>query len=234
MATTNTILKAIKIINPNAEVSISESDLDTIVWENGTNPISKSDIEAKLTQAQNELDAEAQAEIDKKASGKQKLLDLGLTDGVGGKVLQVVQTVKTDTFTTTSTSFVDVTGLSATITPSSASSKILILYEIMVSANNSQFYIKLLRGSTDIYLGDSASSRKRVTNNHWLGDSNNMFSSVINYLDSPNTTSATTYKIQAHTQNASYTFCVNRTQNDGDTSNMPRGSSSITLMEVAG
>jgi hypothetical protein len=158
----------------------------------------------------------------------------GLPAGVGGKVLQVVQTVKTDTFTTTSTSFVDVTGLSATITPSSASSKILILYEIMVSANNSQFYIKLLRGSTDIYLGDSASSRKRVTNNHWLGDSNNMFSSVINYLDSPNTTSATTYKIQAHTQNASYTFCVNRTQNDGDTSNMPRGSSSITLMEVAG
>jgi hypothetical protein len=80
MATTNTILKAIKIINPNAEVSISESDLDTIVWENGTNPISKSDIEAKLTQAQNELDAEAQAEIDKKASGKQKLKDLGLDD----------------------------------------------------------------------------------------------------------------------------------------------------------
>jgi hypothetical protein len=80
MATTNTILKAIKIINPNAEVSISESDLDTIVWENGTNPISKSDIEAKLTQAQNELDAEAQAAIDKKASGKQKLKDLGLDD----------------------------------------------------------------------------------------------------------------------------------------------------------
>jgi hypothetical protein len=74
MATTNTILKAIKIINPNAEVSISESDLDTIVWENGTNPISKSDIEAKLTQAQNELDAEAQAEIDKKASAKSKTI----------------------------------------------------------------------------------------------------------------------------------------------------------------
>ena len=157
-----------------------------------------------------------------------------LPSGVGGKVLQVVQTVKTDTFTTTSTSFVDVTGLSATITPSSTSSKILILYEIMVSAYGSQFYIKLLRGSTDIYIGDSAGSRKRVTNNHWLGDPNNMFSSVISYLDSPNSTSATTYKIQAHTQNSSYAFCVNRTQSDGDTSNMPRGSSSITLMEIAG
>ncbi len=163
-----------------------------------------------------------------------KLITDSLGTGVGGKVLQVVQTVKTDTFTTNSTSFVDVTGLSATITPSSTSNKILILYEIMVSANSSQFYIKLLRGSTDIYIGDSAGSRKRVTNNHWLGDPNNMFSSVINYLDSPNTTSATTYKIQAHTQNSSLAFCVNRTQSDGDTSNMPRGSSSITLMEVAG
>jgi len=80
MATTNAILKAIKIINPNAEVSISENDLDTIVWENGTNPISKSDIEAKLEQAQNELDAEAQAKIDNKTSAQNKLKALGLTD----------------------------------------------------------------------------------------------------------------------------------------------------------
>jgi hypothetical protein len=48
-----------------------------------------------------------------------------------GKVLQVVQTTKTDTFTTTSTSFTDVTGLSVSITPSSASSKILIFSEII-------------------------------------------------------------------------------------------------------
>ena len=80
MVTTNAILKAIKIINPNAEVSISENDLDTIVWENETTPISKSDIEAKLTQAQNELDAEAQAKIDNKTSAQNKLKALGLTD----------------------------------------------------------------------------------------------------------------------------------------------------------
>ena len=80
MATTEAIFKAVKIINSDAEMSISENDLDTIVWENGTSPIAKSDIEAKLTQAQNELDAEAQSKIDKKASGKQKLLDLGLSE----------------------------------------------------------------------------------------------------------------------------------------------------------
>jgi len=80
MATIDAIFRAVKIINSDAKLSISGNDLDTIVWENGTTPISKSDIEAKLTQAQNELDAEAQAAINKKASGKQKLKDLGLDD----------------------------------------------------------------------------------------------------------------------------------------------------------
>jgi len=80
MATTNAIIRAVKIINSDAKLSISGNDLDSITWEDGTSAISKSDIEAKLTQAQNELDAEAQAVIDKKASGKQKLLDLGLSE----------------------------------------------------------------------------------------------------------------------------------------------------------
>ena len=80
MATIETIYRAVKIINSDATLSMSGNDLDSITWEDGTSAISKSDIEAKLTQAQNELDAEAQAAIDKKASGKQKLKDLGLDD----------------------------------------------------------------------------------------------------------------------------------------------------------
>jgi len=80
MATIDAIIRAVKIINSDAKLSISGNDLDSITWENGTTPISKSDIEAKLTQAQNELDAEAQAAIDKKASGKAKLKELGLDD----------------------------------------------------------------------------------------------------------------------------------------------------------
>jgi len=74
------IIKAVQLINPNAQFGLSGDNIDDIVWEDGTAPISKLDIEAKLTQAQNELDAEAQAAIDKKASGKQKLKDLGLDD----------------------------------------------------------------------------------------------------------------------------------------------------------
>ena len=75
-----TIAKAIKKINPNAEFKYSEEDINTIEWLNGTTPISKSDIEAKLTEAENELEAEVQSKIDNKASGKQKLKDLGLDD----------------------------------------------------------------------------------------------------------------------------------------------------------
>ena len=80
MATTNAILKAIKIINPNAEVSISESDLDTIVWENETTPISIEDIQAQIPTVEAEIEQEKQDAINKKASGKQKLLDLGLDE----------------------------------------------------------------------------------------------------------------------------------------------------------
>ena len=74
------IYRAVKIINSDAKMSMKDNDLDSIIWEDGTTPISKSDIEAKLTQAQNELEAEDQAKIDKKTSGKQKLKDLGLDD----------------------------------------------------------------------------------------------------------------------------------------------------------
>jgi len=89
MATIETIIRAIRIINSDATISITDNDIDSITWENGSSPISKSDIEAKLTQAQNELDAEAQALIDKKASGKQKLKDLGLDDDEMKALLKV-------------------------------------------------------------------------------------------------------------------------------------------------
>ena len=74
------IAKAIKSINPNAEFTVIDEDFNQITWENGTTPISQSDIENKII----ELKAKAiQDKTDKEnniASGKQKLLDLGLTE----------------------------------------------------------------------------------------------------------------------------------------------------------
>ena len=72
--------RAIKEINENAEFKIIENDLDNIEWLNETTPISKSDLETKLTELNNNEDAEAIAKETKKASAKQKLLDLGLTE----------------------------------------------------------------------------------------------------------------------------------------------------------
>ena len=74
------IIKAIQKINPTAEVSVSGEDINPITWENGTAPISVADIQEQLPIVEQEIIDEAQAKIDKKASGKQKLLDLGLTE----------------------------------------------------------------------------------------------------------------------------------------------------------
>ena len=73
------IIKAILKINPNAEVSVSGNDINTIEWHNGTTPISKSDIEAKMAELPTAEEEAAQRETEK-TSGKQKLKDLGLTD----------------------------------------------------------------------------------------------------------------------------------------------------------
>lgn len=159
----------------------------------------------------------------------------------GGKVLQVVSTTKTDTtsFTSTSTnSFVDITGMTVTITPTSATSKILVMYSIGVSqSTDATIHIRLLRGSTSIdqgvaasnRLGDSTIWRPNSTQyNFDIGPLSNSF------LDSPSTTSATTYKLAA-TLGASYsgTFYLNRSWSDADADFAGRVASTITVMEIA-
>lgn len=77
---TNKIIKAIQKINPQAEVSVSAEDINSIVWENGTTPIPVADIQAQIPNVETEIQQEKQDAETKKASGKQKLLDLGLTE----------------------------------------------------------------------------------------------------------------------------------------------------------
>jgi len=76
------ILKAIRKINPNSEMNIVGEDIDTctITWLEDTTPISKSDIKAMIPTVEAEIEQEKQDAITKKASGKQKLKDLGLDD----------------------------------------------------------------------------------------------------------------------------------------------------------
>ena len=161
--------------------------------------------------------------------GVLKRIDASLVGG--GKIAQVVQAVKTDT-ASTSSSFAD-TGLSASITPSSSSSKVLVLCTLGgVSGANTSFKGKLVRGSTDIFVGDSASNRPQASAGGQTSNNYEIQQLVMNFLDSPSTTSSTTYKAQFGS-NGSITIYLNRTSRDNDGSaEDARSASSIILMEV--
>ncbi len=160
------------------------------------------------------------------------------TGGVsGGKVLQVVQGTKTDTASTTSTTFVD-TGVSVAITPASTSNDILIMAFISCGGTTAFSYIyprfQLVRGSTNIIEADTASNRTLTTTTAEIQNANGMTNASISYLDSPSTTSATTYKLQYSTSTSGGTVYVNRTATDTDSSAFVRGTSVIIAMEIDG
>lgn len=158
------------------------------------------------------------------------------TQSSAAKVLQVIQTVKTDTFTTTSSSYTDITGLSVTITPASASNKILVIYNTTIGAPSGQYSVglQLVRGSTAIYLGDADGSRTRASSWSWSeGSQYSMIPTNGTFLDSPATTSATTYKLQMISPYGVTTY-LNRNEINGNNSVQGRPAASITVMEISG
>ena len=158
-----------------------------------------------------------------------------------GSVLQVVSATKTDTLSTSSTSYTDITGLSVSITPTSASSKILIIYSVNVGWDEYRgLQLRLMRDSTAICIGDAAGSRTRSSNTTfadttWTFSTRAMWCLSNNFLDSPSTTSATTYKLQigAIGEVDGTNVYVNRSSTDGDSSVYGRTASTITVMEIA-
>ena len=162
------------------------------------------------------------------------------TTGTGihipGHVIQVVSTTKTDTFTSSSESFTDITGLSATITPKNTQSKIHVMFTVYMAmaATGWGGMIQLQRGSTAICVGDSGGTRIQSSGSFYMTGNVQFINSVSNnFLDSPNTTSATTYKLLGRTQASSYAFYINRNHGDADDSSIPRLASTLTLMEIA-
>ena len=167
----------------------------------------------------------------------------GLISGTysGGGIIQVKQAVKTDTFNVTGTATADIPGMSISITPTRADSKMLVSYKCSVSIDNGGYsgFIFLLRGSTQIFLGDAAGSRTRASSfvtSHSASDfgAYEMFDLSGQFLDSPATASAVTYKLQMRSQNSGRVFYLNRHATDGDGSGSPRTASSLTVMEVSG
>jgi hypothetical protein len=148
-------------------------------------------------------------------------------------VVQVKNAFKSDTFTTTSTSYVDITGLSISITPTSASNKILVFATVngAAPAGVGNATLQLMRDATAIGNGDAAGTRS-VGIANYVNQSGYAENAGIGFLDSPATTSATTYKIQVKLQNGVGTVVINRSGTDTNDVSFARVSSQITVMEV--
>ena len=146
------------------------------------------------------------------------------------KVLQVVSTTKTDTFSTTSSTFTDITGLSVSITPSSASNKIIIFANLFAgqSSTAALMVFNLVRGSTII--SQPATTPTFVGTAGSVGSTADSINPVsINFLDSPATTSSTTYKIQCRVNPSTGPTMYINTRLSADSA----FTSTITVMEIA-
>jgi hypothetical protein len=159
-----------------------------------------------------------------------------------GSVIQTVQSIKSDTYSLSSPAdtWVDVTGASVTITPTSASSRILVIPDFVWGGDGGlgvNYMIRLFRDSTQIYTPTSSGSRAtglfEIESSVSTAYDYMLFPSMRMFLDSPATTSAVTYKIQARLTNGG-TFYLNRNHVDTDSVQQMRTSSSFTVMEIAG
>lgn len=144
--------------------------------------------------------------------------------------------VKTDTFSTNSTSWTSVTGMALSITPSRNSSKYLIECSLNVglSADHSTGF-KIIRtvagASTDISLGDASGSRDRVISHLYSVNAAGMATVVVRAVDTPNTNQLVTYTLQVKNI-AAGTVYLNRTGTDTNSLAFARGSSTMSIKEI--
>lgn len=161
---------------------------------------------------------------------------VGSTLRAEGKVLKLHPiALKTDTFTTNSTSFVDITGLSVTLTPQSAQSKFMLVAHVTGTGadGNSPIGLLLVRDTTPLGQATGVSNRSAFT---FVGAANagsaaNLNTSAFSMTDAPATTASITYKIQTRLHNTATTQFINRSLTDADTSAYARGSSSLIVVE---
>ena len=157
-----------------------------------------------------------------------------------GSIIQVVQAVKTDTASSTSENYADISGLSVSITPASTSNKILVTCNLHVSGHTDSFQaFKVLRDSTAIGLGTAGTGNQ--TNASFATMCMNQGSAEyglrtgnFEFLDSPSSTSALTYKVQWASTYQDYTSYINRPHDTVNDDYSIFTSSTITAMEIAG
>tara|TARA_Y100001937_G_scaffold98111_1_gene133768 strand:- start:242 stop:784 length:543 start_codon:yes stop_codon:yes gene_type:complete len=166
----------------------------------------------------------------------------GLPSGSNGGIIQIKQTVITDTksYTANANTYADMPGFNCTITPSSSSSKIMIVVGIgALHQESGTIAAKVQRGSTDIGVGDANGSRPRLGFRMYgsaIYNTNHCGSYHYTFLDSPATTSATTYKLVTMGEgSSSYPVYLNRSVQDSNDAYSYRSTtiSTMTLYEVS-
>ena len=167
-------------------------------------------------------------------AGVLKRLDASLIGG--GKVGQVVQTHFTTQSQMSSSSFAAISGCTVDITPSATSSKVFVMISLCAGVNQASYgFFKLYRDSTLIGSGSDSSNRIGCNFSISQNDGDNTSDGVkqvnYQYLDSPSSTSALTYTVQASTFNNS-TITYNKTPDNSDNGRTAQGSSTITVVEV--
>ena len=157
-----------------------------------------------------------------------------------GNVIQVKSASKTDTSIKGTVQSYDIPGLSVSITPTSASSKIFIIFNLNLQSSGSfgGDIVRLIRDTTNICIADAAGSRIRGSNavvRHEVGDNYDYAgeSTVNTFLDSPGDTNAHTYKLNLYDDSANNTVWINRDRDDSDNAGYRRTVSTITVMEIA-
>ena len=172
--------------------------------------------------------------INEKTSGN------GVT--IPGHIINIQSVNFTGTQTSTSSSFTDVTNLSITMTPKSASSKFLLSCCVATGSDSHFNYCRFVRNGTAIHLPDGSGSFSRSTSSFSMStditgsSAYHMAILPAQHLDSPNTTSAVTYKIQMATRSdTSHSVHINRTHRDLNNAGGydARGVSTLTVMEIA-
>lgn len=171
-----------------------------------------------------------------------KLAGLTSADMPTGCVLQVKSATKTDKQSTTSATPSDVTGLSVSITPTSTSSKILVITNINFGgALNVYGAFDILRGSSKITESTYPTGNQIAATIAVGGDNNNfdykMMTASHTFLDSPATTASTTYKVQFSSTNTAagpVAFTINAPNQTDNANYIVGGTSTITVMEIAG
>ena len=158
-----------------------------------------------------------------------------------GSVIQVKSASKTDAGSKSNTQSYDIPGLSVTITPTSASNKIFIIFNVNLQSGGSfgGDVVRLIRDSTNICIADANGSNIRGSNavtRHDVGSGNynyTGYSTVNTFLDSPGDTNAHTYKVNLYDDTANNTVYINRDADGGTGSGLRRTVSTITVMEIA-